>query len=530
MTQAKVLVSDKLSDAGVAILRQASGISVDVKTGLDEDQLCAIIGEYDALVIRSATTVTKRVLDAATSLKIIGRAGIGVDNVDVPAASRRGVVVMNTPTGNAVTTAEHAITLIMSMARKIPNAVASTRSGAWEKTKFQGREIAGKNLGVVGLGNIGRIVADRGQGLKMNVLGYDPVMTKERAAALGIELVSLDELFSRADFITVHTPLIPETTNLLNDAAFAKMKDGVMIVNAARGGIVDEEALVRAIKAKKVASAAFDVFVEEPLPKDHPFLGLEEVFCTPHLGASTAEAQARVSLEIADQIVDFLNKGIVKNAVNVPALAPDVAERVGPFIAVAERLGALVGQLESVDANEIRLTCTGDAAEIGTTPIARAALAGFLSQHLEQKVNPVSAPFEAQERGIKLVEIKEPPARGYASTIRVTVSGAKGTRTATGAVGTRGEPRLISLEGYEMDAEAAGRMIVMRNLDRPGVIGAVGTVLGARKINVSRMQLGLDEATGQALALYGVTSDVPADALDELRRIDNVSSVIVVSL
>jgi D-3-phosphoglycerate dehydrogenase len=530
MTQAKVLVSDKLSEGGVAILRQAPDITVDVKTGLTEDQLCEIIGGYDALVIRSATTVTKRVLDAATNLKNIGRAGIGVDNVDVPAASRKGVVVMNTPTGNAVTTAEHAITLIMSMARKIPNAVASMRSGAWEKTKFQGREIAGKNLGVVGLGNIGRIVADRGQGLKMNVIGYDPVMTKERAASIGIELVGLDELFSRADFITVHTPLTPETTNLLNDAAFAKMKDGVMIVNAARGGIVDELALVRAVKAKKVAAAAFDVFLEEPLPKDHPFLGLEEVFCTPHLGASTSEAQERVSLEIADQIVDFLNKGIVKNAVNVPALAPDIAERVGPFLALAEQLGTFVGQLESVDVNEIRVTCTGDASEIGTSPIARSAMAGFLQGYLEQKVNPVSAPFEAQERGIKLVEIKEPATRGYASTVRVSVSGPKGTRTATGAVGSRGEPRLISLEGYEMDAQIEGRMIVMRNLDRPGVIGAVGTVLGKRKINVSRMQLGLDEKSGQALALYGVTAEVPSDALDELRSIENVSSVLVVSV
>lgn len=530
MTQAKVLVSDKLSDAGVAILRGVPGIEVDVKTGLNEDQLCEIIGQYDGLVIRSATTVTKRVIDCATQLKVVGRAGIGVDNVDVPAASRKGIVVMNTPTGNAVTTAEHAITLIMSLARKIPNAVASMRAGQWEKTKFQGREIAGKNLGVVGLGNIGRIVCDRAQGLKMHVLGYDPFMTKERAAALGIELVSLDELFTRADIITVHTPLTPETTNLLNDEAFAKMKKGVMIVNAARGGIVDEMALVRAVQAKKVAAAAFDVFVEEPLPKDHPFLSLEEVYCTPHLGASTSEAQERVALEIAEQIGDYLTKGIVKNAVNVPALAPDVAERVQPYLNVAEQLGLLLGQLEPIDVQEIRVTCTGEAAEIGTTPVARAALAGYLKTHLEQAVNPISAPFEAAERGIKLVEVKEPAGRGYASTIRVSATGAKGVHTATGAVGNRGEPRLLGLEGYEMDAQIAGRMIVMRNLDRPGVIGAVGTVLGKRKVNVSRMQLGLDDKSGQALALYGVDGDVSQDAIEELRAIENVSSVVVVSL
>jgi len=530
MTQAKVLVSDKLSEGGVAILSRAPGITVDVKTGLTEDQLCEIIGEYDALVIRSATNVTKRVLDAAENLKVIGRAGIGVDNVDVPAASRKGVVVMNTPTGNAVTTAEHAITLLMSLARKIPNAAASMRAGAWEKTKFQGREISGKILGVVGLGNIGRIVADRGQGLKLHVIGYDPVMTKERAAALGIELVSIDELFTRADFITFHTPLTPETTNLANDAAFAKMKKGVMIINAARGGIVDEAALVRAVQSKKVAGAAFDVFLEEPLPKDHPFLGIEEIICTPHLGASTAEAQERVSLEIADQIVDYLGKGVVKNAVNVPALAPEVAERVGPYLVVGEKLGTLLGQLEPIDVQEIRVTCTGDAADIGTTLIARAALAGYLQHHLEQKVNPVSAPFEAAERGIKLVEVKEPAARGYASTIRVSVTGAKGVHTATGAIGTRGEPRLLGLEGYEMDAQISGRIILMRNQDRPGVIGAVGTTLGKHQINVSRMQLGLDEKTGQALALYGVDSEVPAAALEALRRIDHVTSVTVVSL
>lgn len=530
MANAKVLVSDKLSDAGLAILKQAPGVQVEYKPGLSEEQLAAIIGEFDGLVIRSNSQVTARVIEAATNLKVVGRAGIGVDNVDVPAASRRGIVVMNTPTGNAITTAEHALSLLFSMARKIPAATASMRAGQWEKNKFQGREISFKTIGIVGLGNIGRILADRAKGLKMTVVGYDPVMTKERAEELGIELLSLDELYARADFISVHTPLTPDTKNLLNDAAFAKMKDGVMIINAARGGIVDEEALVRAIKSKKVAGAAFDVFVKEPMAADHPFIGLEEIVLTPHLGASTAEAQERVALEIAEQIVDYLANGVIKNAVNVPALPIEIAERIQPYITLAGRLGSLLGQLEPIDVKEIRVTCTGEAGELGVTPIARSALAGFLQHHLEERVNPVSAPFEAQDRGIKLVEVKEPAVRGYGATVRVTLSGDKGIHTATGAIGSHGEPRLTSLEGYDMDAQIAGRMLVMRNKDRPGVIGAVGTVLGKHAINVSRMQLGLDEKTGQALALYTVDQDVAAASLDELRGIENVGAVMLVAV
>lgn len=529
MANAKVLVSDKLSDAGLAILKQAPGVTVEYRPGLSEDELAAVIGEFDGLVIRSNSKVTARVIEAATNLKVVGRAGIGVDNVDVPAASRRGIVVMNTPTGNAITTAEHAISLMFSMARKIPAATASMRAGQWEKTKFQGREISFKTMGVVGLGNIGRIVADRAKGLKMNVIGYDPVMTKERAESFGIELVSLDELFSRADVISMHTPLTPETKNLFNDAAFAKMKDGVMIINAARGGIVDEEAIVRAIKSKKVAAAAFDVFVQEPLPKDHPFIGIEEIVLTPHLGASTNEAQERVALEIAEQVVDYLANGVIKNAVNVPALPPEIAERIQPYITLAGRLGSLLGQLEPIDLKEIRVTCTGEAGELGVTPIAHSALSGVLQHHLEDPVNAVSAPSAAKDRGIKLVEGKEPAARGYGATVRVTLSGDKGIHTATGAIGTNGEPRLTSLEGYEIDAQIAGRMLVMKNKDRPGVIGAVGTTLGKHSINVSRMQLGLDEKTGLALALYSVDQDLSQESLDELRGIANVSSVLVVT-
>jgi len=524
MPNLRVLVSDKLAEAGLDVLREAPDVDLEFRPGMSEDELCEAIRDYDGLIIRSGTKVTPRVIEAAEKLRVIGRAGIGVDNVDIPAASRRGVVVMNTPTGNSVTTAEHALALLASLARRIPQAVGSMRSGKWEKSKFQGREIAFKTLGIIGLGNIGRIVADRAQGLKMKVIGVDPVMSSERCAELGIELVDLDELLRRADFITIHAPLTPETKNLIDDSAFEKMKDGALLVNAARGGIVDEEALARAIDGGRIGGAALDVFGKEPLDPSSPLLELDNVLCTPHLGASTSEAQERVAVEIAEQVVGYLRDGTVSNAVNVPALPAEIAERLQPYVRVAKALGSLVGQLDPIDVRELRVTCTGEAGELGVTPIARAALAGFLQHHLEEPVNPISAPYEAQERGIKLAEVKEPSER-YATTVRVTVTGEKGIHTATGTPGRRGEPRLVGLEGYEIDAVMEGDVIVMRNLDRPGVIGAVGTLLGSRGINVSRMQVGLDEKNEQALALWNVDSSVSGEVAEELRAMEHVSSV-----
>ncbi len=525
----RILVSDKLNEAGLKVLREAPGVELEFRPGLSEEELCGIIGDYDGLIIRSGTKVTSRVIEAAESLRAIGRAGIGVDNVDIHAASKRGIVVMNTPTGNSVTTAEHALSLLTSLARKIPQAVGSMRGGRWEKSKFQGREIAHKTLGIIGLGNIGRIVADRAQGLKMKVIGVDPVMSSERAAKLGIELVDMDELLARADFITIHTPLTPETKHLLNDAAFDKMKSGVMIVNAARGGIIDEYALARAVEAGKVAGAALDVFEQEPVDPDHPLLKLDGVLCTPHLGASTSEAQARVAVEIGEQVVSYLQDGLVNNAVNVPTLPPETAERLRPYVSLARKLGSLLGQLEPVDVRELRVTCTGEAGELGVTPIARAALAGYLQQHLEEPVNPISAPYEAKERGIKLVEVKEPTGR-YASSVRVTLTGEKGIHTGTGMPGRQGEDRLVGLDGYEIEAVLADDLVVMRNEDQPGVIGAVGTALGNRGINISRMQIGLDDKSGQALSLWNVDTALPEDALEDLRAIEHVSTVLTVKL
>lgn len=527
---AKVLVSDKLSDAGLEILRGFQGVEVEYKPGLKEDELREIIGGFDGLVIRSGSKVTAKVIEAAGRLKVVGRAGIGVDNVDIPAASKKGIIVMNTPTGNAVTTAEHAITLMLSLARKIPQATASMKAGKWEKTKFEGREITGKVLGVLGLGNIGRIVADRAQGLQMKVIGYDPVLSSERAKEIGVELVSVDELFRRADIITCHTPLTAETKNLIGTEAFKKMKDGVLIVNAARGGIVDEVAIVDALKSGKVGGAALDVFVEEPCSPEHPLLKLDNVIVTPHLGASTAEAQERVSLEICEQVAKYLTTGEIKNALNVPSLSKEAAAKLEPYLVVARKLGLLLGQLEPVEVREVRVTCTGEAGELGVRPIANYALAGYLERHSEIPVNQVSAPHEAKARGIALVEVVESITRGFASSVRMTVTGTAGTHTATGTISAAGEPRLVHLDGYDLDAQLDGSVILMHNEDRAGVIGKVGTILGQRNINISRMQLGLDKKTGRALSLWKTDSSVPPAALEELRKIEFMRAVNVVEL
>jgi D-3-phosphoglycerate dehydrogenase/(S)-sulfolactate dehydrogenase len=531
MAQLKVLVSDKLSDAGLGILQSFPGLEVDYKPGLDESALREIIGAFDGLVIRSGSKVSAHVIAAAHRLKVIGRAGIGVDNVDIPAASKKGIIVMNTPTGNAVTTAEHAITLMLSIARKIPQATASMKAGKWEKTRFEGREISGKTLGVLGLGNIGRIVANRAQGLNMSVIGFDPVLSSERAREIGVELVSVEELFRRADVITCHTPLTPETRNLLDAEAFAKMKPGVLIVNAARGGIVDEAALADAIVSGKVGGAALDVFVEEPPSPDHPLLKLDNVVVTPHLGASTAEAQERVALEICEQVARYLTSGEIRNALNVPSLSREAAAKLGPYLVLARKLGLLLGQLKPVDVREVRVTCTGDAGELGARPIANVALAGYLERHVDIPVNQVSAPHEARARGIALVEVVEPAVKlGFASTVCVTVSGADGVHNARGTLSHSGDPRLVQLDGYELDAVIDGTVVLVHNEDKPGVIGKIGTILGSRGINVSRMQLGLDKASRQALSLWNVDSAVSEPALDELRKIDNMRSISVVSL
>jgi D-3-phosphoglycerate dehydrogenase len=532
----RILVSDTVSDRGLEILKSSPGLEVTYKPGLKEAELAAEIAGFDALVIRSGSKVTAKVLEGATNLKVIGRAGIGVDNVDVKAASKRGIVVMNTPTGNAVTTAEHAISLVFSLARKIPQATASMKQAKWEKSKFTGHELAGKTLGVLGLGNIGRIVADRARGLKMNVIAFDPVLTADRAAALGVELVGLDELFRRADVITAHTPLTPETKGIVNDAAIEKMKKGVLLVNAARGGIYDEAALLRGLESGKIGGVALDVFVEEP-PKSETTLALikhELVVATPHLGASTEEAQERVVLEIAEQVVAYLRDGTIQNAVNVPSLSGEVAAKVAPYLDLAHKLGEFLSQTQSLaEPTRVEVECYGEATQLGSTAIVNAALAGYLSRFLDGKINAVSAPVLAQDRGIEVKKLTSttPSRQGFGTLVSLRVHDRAGkVATAEGTLAFDGTPRLTSLDGYALDAHLVGDILVVENEDRPGVIGAIGTILGRRAINVSRMQLGLDAATKRAVGLWACDATVPKDALDEVRTVSGVTRALGVKI
>jgi D-3-phosphoglycerate dehydrogenase len=540
MSQARfrVLIADEMSPRALEVLRGHPEIEVRAQTGLKGQALRGAVADVHAIVVRSATQLTPDVIEAATTLQVIGRAGIGVDNIDVRAASRRGVVVMNTPSGNAITTAEHALCLLCSMARRIPQATASMKAGKWEKKKFEGTELFGKTLGVLGLGNIGRIVADRARGLRMNVIGFDPVLTADAARKIGVELVTLDEVFRRSDFITVHTPLTPETKNLVGAEAFRKMKDGVLIVNAARGGIVDEAALAEAIRAGRVGAAALDVYSEEPPPKDHPvlapLLAMEQVIATPHLGASTEEAQEKVALEVAEQIADYLLKGEVRNAVNLPPLPRELQARLAPYLDLGSRLGELASQL-TPRIESIEIEVAGEIAEAGATPIAAAAVAGVLRRHFEPPVNEVNAMLLAGERGVRVAEIKQARGTNFTSSVRLRVAGAGGgdETTVRGTVFNTGlgmEPRIVDINHFLLEALPEGRILIVRNQDRPGVIGALGTLLGARGINVSRMQVGLDKAGGEALQLWNVDGEPDAATLDAVRRLAHVRSATLVTL
>ncbi|MFO0760096.1 MAG: phosphoglycerate dehydrogenase [Byssovorax sp.] len=528
----RVLVSDALSEQGLAILRAGQGLTVDYQPGLNEAALAAAIAGADALVIRSGSKVTAKVLDCADRLRVIGRAGIGVDNVDVEAASKRGIVVMNTPTGNAVTTAEHAIALLMSLARMIPQASQSMKAGKWEKKKFEGRELAGKTLGVIGLGNIGRIVADRARGLKMQVIGFDPVLTAERAAALGIELVSIETIWARADAVTVHTPLNNATRGLVNMATLPKLRKGVLLVNAARGGIYDLDALLEGLASGQIGGVALDVFEEEPPPKDLPILQHERVIVTPHLGASTKEAQDRVALEIAEQVVEYLATGATKNAVNVPSVSSDVAQKLTPYLDLADRIGKFVAQVAPKGSpTAIEVECVGEPAELSVKAIAASAVGGFLQRFLEAPVNQVSAPHVAADRGIAVRELRTAAPRGkYASLVVLRVHHADGsTSAAEGTLGADGAPRLVKWGSFEVEAQLGGHTLVVINLDRPGVLGFLGTTLGNAGVNIARVHLGAS-GDGGAISVWNLDSAIPASVLDEMRRSANVSSAIAVEV
>jgi D-3-phosphoglycerate dehydrogenase len=513
----RVLLSDSLAPQGIEILEHDSRISFDVKPGLSPTELAEVIGPYEALVIRSATRVTREIIDRANSLKVIGRAGVGVDNVDLDAATRRGIVVMNSPMGNSVTTAEHTISMMMALARHIPAANAALRAGRWERSKFIGSEVCNKTLGVIGLGNIGRIVAERASGLKMKVIGFDPILTAEAAARINIEKVELDELFRRADFITVHAPLTHDTRGLVGPAAFAAMKKGVRVINCARGGIVDEVALLAALGSGKVAGAALDVFVEEPPPADHPLIHHPNVVATPHLGAATDEAQVQVAVDIATQITEFLTEGTIRYSVNIPALSVKELEILGPHLNLGEKLGRLAAQLINTAPSQVTVGFAGEAANLKGEPVVAAVLKGLLGGFLDQALNYVSAPFFARERGITVTETRSRETTDYINTLTITVRTASATHEVAGAVFGSRVIRIIRIDGYRIEAPPEGYFLMLHNRDVPGVVGAVGTMLGQAGLNIAGLELGRDRAGGMALSLLQVDGPVPTAVLDQLK-------------
>jgi D-3-phosphoglycerate dehydrogenase / 2-oxoglutarate reductase len=517
----KVLVSDKLSPTAVQIFRD-NGVDVDFmpEVGKDKEKLLEIIGNYDGLAIRSATKVTEKVIAKANNLKVIGRAGIGVDNVDIPAATARGIIVMNTPFGNSITTAEHAIALMLSLARQIPEADVSTRTGKWEKSRFMGVEVTSKVLGVIGCGNIGSIVADRAQGLKMKVIAFDPFLTPERALDLGVDKVDLDELLARADFITLHTPLTDATRNILSAEALAKAKDGVRIINCARGGLIDEAALKDALESGKVAGAALDVFAVEPA-KDSPLFDMPNVICTPHLGASTSEAQENVALQVAEQMSAYLMNGAITNALNFPSISAEEAPRLSPFVKLAELLGSFAGQLTETSIKGVRIEYEGDVADLNTRPMTAAALFGVLKPLLEE-VNMVSAPVIARDRGMQVETITREQQGAYENYIRLTVLTERQERSVAGTVFTGGKPRVIQVKGIDMEAELTANMLYITNEDKPGFIGRLGTLLGDLKVNIANFNLGRLDQGSDAIALISVDSVVSEDQLAQIEALEGV--------
>ena len=521
----KVLVSDKLSPKGVEIFKKAKGIEVEVKTKLPPEELKAIIGEYDGLVIRSATKVKPEIIEAADKLKVIGRAGSGLDNVDLPAASKKGIVVMNTPGGNTITTAEHAISMMLALSRKIPQATASMKSKKWEKSKFMGSEIYNKTLGIMGIGSIGSVVADRARGLKMNVLAHDPFLSPERAEKLGVELANLDDLLKRSDYITIHVPKSKETINLVNKELFSKMKDGVFLINCARGGIVNEKDLCDAIKSGKVAGAALDVFEKEPPDSDNPLLDLDEVICTPHLGASTEEAQEKVAVAIAEQMVDYLLNGTIMNAVNVPSVDSEILATIRPYLELAERLGSFQGQVVSGGLEQVSIEYSGEVAALAIAPITVSLLKGLLYSILKEDVNYVNAPVIAKDRGIKVIESTTNESEDFTSLITLKVKTSKEERLVAGTIFGKSDPWIVQVDQFRIEAVPDKYMFLFHTHDRPGVIGNIGTSLAKHSINISRMQFGREKVEGKSLLLLSTDGSVSSEITEQLRGLPHVISL-----
>jgi D-3-phosphoglycerate dehydrogenase len=516
----RVLIADKMDPRAAAIFRER-GIEVDEKPGLPPEEFRAIIGDYDGLAVRSSTRVDAAAMDAAVPrLKVIGRAGIGVDTIDVPAATARGIVVMNTPFGNSITTAEHAIAMIFALAREIPAADQSTQAGRWEKNRFMGVELSAKTLGLIGCGNIGSIVADRAHGLKMKVVAYDPFLSPERALELGVEKVELDDLLRRSDFISLHTPLTDQTRGILSREALARTKEGVRIVNCARGGLIDEAALKEGLEGGHIAGAALDVFVEEPA-KENPLFGTPNLICTPHLGASTNEAQVNVAIQIAEQMSDFLLLGGISNAVNMPSLSAEEAPRLKPYMALAEKLGRLVGQVAGADIRSVAIEVEGAAAELNIKPITGAVLAGLMGTYSDT-VNMVNAPVFAKERGLDVREVRHEREGDYHTLVAVTVGTPDGDKKVAGTLFGNRAPRLVDIFSVAVEAELTPRMIYIVNTDAPGFIGSLGTTLGEAGVNIATFNLGRRKAGGEAVALVAVDDPITPELTDALRKLPGV--------
>jgi D-3-phosphoglycerate dehydrogenase len=520
----RVLVADELSSKGIEILKGEEKIRCYVEANISPGELRATIGEYDGIIIRSRTTLTADIINAAERLKVIGRTGIGVDNVDVQAATRRGILLMNTPRENAVAAAEHTIAMMLGISRNIPQANASTKSGKWERGKFMGVELYGKTLGIIGIGTIGSLVAERAQGLKMNVIAYDPYIPADIAAQKGIPLVTWDDLLGRSDFVTIHAPLTEETRNLIDRRALERMKTGVMIINCARGGIVDEGALLHGLKSGKVRGAALDVF-ENEAAGSNPLFELDNVICTPHIGAATSEAQENVAVAIADQIVDFFINKRIRNAVNIPVVSPDVLPVVKPYLDLGEKLGSFLTQISDVAVEELSIEYKGTVAEYNVSPITVSILRGLLTPYMGEVVNFVNASTIAKDRGIRVRESKSSTAEDFASMVVITAMGKDGRTSIGGALFGTKDFRIVQINDFLIEAVPQGDMLLIQNYDRPGVIGSIGTTLGNRNINIATMQFSRDRSGGVAISLLHLDSVISKEVMEELSQLPNVISV-----
>lgn len=516
---ARVLIADQLHPRAVEIFRHR-GVEVDLRPGLPPDRLAACIAGYDGLAVRSATQVTPQVLEAASALRVVGRAGIGVDNIDVEAATARGVVVMNTPFGNAITTAEHTIALIFALARHIPAADASTRSGGWEKSRFLGVELTGKTLGIVGCGNVGSAVAERALGLRMRVAVYDPYLSPARATGMGVEKLALDALYERSDFITLHTPLTEATRGMIDAAALSRTMPGVRIVNCARGELIVEPDMKAALESGRVGGFAVDVYTEEP-PKDFSLFGLPNVIATPHLGASTAEAQEKVASQIAEQMSAYLTDGAVVNAVNLPSLTAEEAPRLSPYMSLAQQLGSMAGQMAETSIKAVAVEYEGQVARLNTRPLTACVLQGLLSPVVES-VNMVSAPIVAREREIDVSEVRHDRDAEYQTLIRLTLTTERRTRTLAGTLFGGDKPRIVDVNGITLEAELGPYMLYTVNRDRPGYIGRLGSLLGNAGVNIATFHLGRTSVGGEAMALIGVDGPLPGEVIGNVRALDEV--------